>query len=245
MLVVMGIILVLLSILMPVVLRAQRKADIVRMRADLNTIGVALEAYKADFGEYPGQSAKLGDHMLARALIGPGDELPVGGVDSRGFHADGADGLGFRAVAGGKIWPPYLPIEKFKVQGVNGFAGQATGTTDILDRWGYPILYYPQRKIWSPGKGPLVSENTEQGIFDVKDGDYAGAVDSTKLPPPVTALELRHVLGDLNANNRIDASETLTYSGPYILASAGPNKFFLDSPDTDDIFNFDKAGGDK
>lgn len=71
-LVVIGIIVLLVGILLPMVMRAYRGADRQRTASDLNAIAVALDAYKADFGDYP---RPAGDHIgfaiLGYALIGP------------------------------------------------------------------------------------------------------------------------------------------------------------------------------
>jgi hypothetical protein len=45
---------------------------------------------------------------------------------------DGADGPGFRVRANGKVTPPYLPVDKFKRQGLA-----------LLDHNGHPIMYFP------------------------------------------------------------------------------------------------------
>ena len=76
-LVVIGIIVLLIGLVVPVILASYRKAAKTRVAADMASIGVALEAYKADFGDYPRVEQKCtGFAVLCKALISPG---PGGG----------------------------------------------------------------------------------------------------------------------------------------------------------------------
>src|SRR5688572_16909693 len=73
-LVVIGIIVVLAGILVPLVGRSMRQAKQIRTAADLGSIGTALEAFKADHGDYPrttDNSIGSGVGMLGRFLFGP------------------------------------------------------------------------------------------------------------------------------------------------------------------------------
>jgi prepilin-type N-terminal cleavage/methylation domain-containing protein len=63
------------GILLPVILRAQRSAKKTRVAADFQTIGVALDAYRTDFSDYPRPEPGAtynGFAVLGRALISPG-----------------------------------------------------------------------------------------------------------------------------------------------------------------------------
>jgi prepilin-type N-terminal cleavage/methylation domain-containing protein len=90
-LVVIGIIALLAGILLPLIVRSLRRAKVLRTQADFQTISIALDAYKQDFGDYPrppvqsssdptpGQPfANTGAAILGKALLGPyGDgQLP-------------------------------------------------------------------------------------------------------------------------------------------------------------------------
>src|SRR5690349_9673228 len=80
MLVVIGIIVLVVSITVPMVMKAYKAGDRARTAADLQAISVALEAFKTDFGDYPRpEAANTGFAQLGRYLIGPyGDGyLPV------------------------------------------------------------------------------------------------------------------------------------------------------------------------
>ena len=86
-LVVMGIIALLAGIILPMVVRAYGKGRAARAGLDLQAISVALDAYKADFGDYPRVGAnQTGAATLGLALVGPyGDGVlppPGGGVDA-------------------------------------------------------------------------------------------------------------------------------------------------------------------
>jgi prepilin-type N-terminal cleavage/methylation domain-containing protein len=74
-LVVIGIILVLAGISVPMLIKAYSASDKAKARMDLNTVALALEAYKTDFGDYPrppAGSAGLGAVILCKALVAPG-----------------------------------------------------------------------------------------------------------------------------------------------------------------------------
>jgi prepilin-type N-terminal cleavage/methylation domain-containing protein len=108
-LVVIGIISVLAGILLPAVNHMRRVAQITGQKADFVTITNALDAYKAEFGEYPrniefptwsitgngNPGTARGNapvvFSLATALLGPGPAVTSGGQ-----IGDGNDGFGFR-----------------------------------------------------------------------------------------------------------------------------------------------------
>src|SRR3954447_22747417 len=116
--VVVGIIVLLLATLLPMVNRARITAKRARMALDLNSIGIALDAYRDDFGDYPRPSDydysdnTRGAAILCRALLGP--------QDADGRYPAGADGYGFRTrrvngIAQGKVYGPYLRPESFRL----------------------------------------------------------------------------------------------------------------------------------
>ena len=85
-LVVIGILALLAGILLPMALKAYGAGRRARTASDLQSISVALDAYKADFGDYPRVGAnQAGAATLGLALVGPyGDGvLPAGGVDDK------------------------------------------------------------------------------------------------------------------------------------------------------------------
>ncbi len=220
MLVVIGILMLLISLLVAAVTIAKKRAEVTRIRSDLQTIAAALEQYRADFGKYPMRTSGYG-HILAWALIGPGPA-----------SEDGVDGPGFRGMAGGKVYPPYLQSTFVTVK-----TSPSTGDWDILDYQGHVIEYYPKRGDFGldAGHGFLVGNTfSNNGAFryEVTDGNI-----------PSNVLQVR--LGDRDKNNFIDRTlpqpEELKFSGPFILASPGSNGRWEDltlpgQNDSDDIF---------
>src|SRR4051812_10953586 len=74
MLVTIAIIVLLAGLLLPMLYKTYRSASRTRLAADLNSIGVALDAYKSDFGDYPRvPAAGTGFATLGKALVGPYD----------------------------------------------------------------------------------------------------------------------------------------------------------------------------
>ena len=75
--VVVAIIALLVATLLPMLNRARHTAKRARLAMDLNTIGIALDAYRGDFGDYPRPSEMdytentRGAAILCRALLGP------------------------------------------------------------------------------------------------------------------------------------------------------------------------------
>lgn len=123
-LVVVGILAVLLTIVGVVASRARTGATKFQLNAQLQTIALALDAYKDDFGSYPITNASTppnivpkpvnfwcdreglkGSRLLCKALMGSaGPMWPTppftfpGSYDTARPHQDGQAGLGFRVV---------------------------------------------------------------------------------------------------------------------------------------------------
>jgi len=84
MLAAIAIIAVLISLIIPALSMVRRSADMARQRAQLHSIDIALEAFRADDGDYPPSDDHYGDSVaypgamkLAEAIIGQ---------DGFGFH---------------------------------------------------------------------------------------------------------------------------------------------------------------
>jgi prepilin-type N-terminal cleavage/methylation domain-containing protein len=218
-LVVIGIIVVLFSIATPIVMTARRNAERVRTQGDLNTIAMALEAYKADFKDYPRpvidplKPATANVPVLAWALVGPWQAVsPDGGTTPW----DGADGPGFRTQwnpanggTGSKVWGPYLPPEKFPTEIENG-------AVYLLDRFGSRIEYFPRWRSAKPGASLFgvptpgdpssmanMNGGTGAGVYDCRQATMArvlgnprrGPEDDTE-PGPKAIYYLQRALGD-------------------------------------------------
>jgi len=115
MLIVIGIIVVLAGILLPTILGAERAAMRARIASNLNSVAIALEAYKSDFGNYPriiygGSFCQDGASLLNYALVQP--------CRVRGSF--------------GRVYGPYLQADKFKVNSAN----------QLTDKQGRLILYF-------------------------------------------------------------------------------------------------------
>ena len=241
--VVVAIVVLLMATMLPMVNRARVSAKRARMAMDLNTIGIALDAYRDDFGDYPRPTEndysanQRGAVILCRALLAP--------EGAGGSHGDGADGFGFRTrrnadTPQGRIHGPYLRPESFKI-------GRQAPTDDhdytyypprILDIDQQPILYYVARankpNINLPNGfvafslGPPTTNPAEGSpppvapLFNVYDNSG---------PYPNGLYRMRLMLGDLNGNGGIDAGETPASTGPYLLWSAGPDGAYGPVPD--------------
>jgi prepilin-type N-terminal cleavage/methylation domain-containing protein len=249
MLVVVVIIIILASIALPMLMKSLSTAKRNRAAQDLQVITVALNAYYADFKSYPTvDPAALapvppltGADVLGRAVIGPGPA-----VGSR--QADGAEGPGFRAKMGGKVYGPYLKPDSFKVPTI--------GTdTYILDNFykrpgdsaPMPILYFPalpRKPNVTVAKGfvtdQLPGPPAVPALFnwlDNKDVGSATPGDGNEL----SYTEMCKILGDTNGDGAINNGEKAADTGPFLLWSPGPDgRFGLDNDGkTDDITNFD------
>lgn len=172
-LVVIGILVLLISILLPAISKAYNEARRNSDAADLAAISQALDAYRNDFGNYPQVDAAMasntnnpyrGASILCWALVAPG---PQGNPSGNAFGtADGygdptgqqanLPGPGFR-VRGtqGTVHQSYLNLDRFKLAMVSGgiasISVPANGAFDdahavILDRFGQPILYFPANR---------------------------------------------------------------------------------------------------
>ncbi len=211
MLVVVGIILLLISLVVAVVFRAQKAAGRARTKSDLQAVSAALEQYRSDFNTYPAvpPNAK-GSWMLGRWLIGPGSRAE-----------DGEDGPGFRLVQGGKVYPAYLAAETFKVQ-------RAGSGWQLLDHEGHPIEYYPKRNSnVNTLVGPLLHPT---GMYNPTDGDVP-----QDILMRLVGDDNRNNKIDKAPTVPKDLEETLKFSGPFILASPGTDGVY--GKEKDDVFN--------
>lgn len=237
-LVLVGIVVLLASILLPAAGKAYERATRTRMRADLGAISFGLEAYRADFGDYPRPDRNVpgrlqGSVVLCWGLIAPGPE-----VSSEGLGGDGANGPGFRLRGtSGRVYGPYLSLDRFKLQSTDD-AGNLSplsgGPSDdlhtlIVDRFGHAILYYPKKQ-----KAVVSNVNTYFGLLTA----FPRYVFNDNNPNYVTLSSMQTLMPGV----RLDAASsslTLVLSDtvglPYLLWSAGPDGQFGTA---DDITNF-------
>jgi prepilin-type N-terminal cleavage/methylation domain-containing protein len=180
-LVVIGIIVLLATFLLPVVKYAQIHASRASTAADLLVISEALEAYKADFGDYPrldhqnhpGLPIVIGAPLLCWALVAPGPAVskPLATQGNLLNPGDGADGPGFRLRGTtGPVKGPYLPPDRFLIGTIDWWGvvhqpGVVTSNAiqtanfndaeDVLaDRYNSAILYFPATRGANPASSP-------------------------------------------------------------------------------------------
>ena len=217
-----GIIVLLASIALPAIVNAFRAGQNARAHGDLLTLGVALEAYKADFNSYPRLTGPFtGAHVLCQALLAPGPA--TGGV---GSGADGADGPGFRVRqgVGGRVFGPYITADKFKVRGT----GDEAILLDLDER---PILYYPS---FNTKANPQLNNGYVAQLTNYSDVSNSvkplfSSNDNAPPPSPVMPIDERYLpantfmymIGDDNTNGKLDAGETRRADVPFILWTAG------------------------
>ena len=249
-LVVIGIIVLLAAIVIPMALKAYAKGRRARTAADLQSISVALDAYKADFGDYPRVGAnQAGAATLGLALIGPYGgpvtDLPTynaattynpGDVVTNGtatfvsiLKSNG------KAVTDAAYWTPFPTLDGYAGPGFKARAGgrvrqpyMAEGKVktrgmDIIDADGSPILYFPAslaRPNVNLANGYVAQENRTPNALVVP--LYNVLDNSVPFDPTVLTAQtkIRVMLGDANSNGQIDAGETAV-TAPYLLWSAG------------------------
>lgn len=234
-LVVIGIMVVLMGLLAPMVMGAWKAANRAKMASDLAAITTALDARKADWGDYPrvaGAPLAInngydGAIALCQALLGPSDADDLDDDDGNGNMLTGAErnDLGFRRRPGGKPTNPYLTIDRFKMQ-------ELDGTTDdpqrflLLDHYEKPILYFPASAVKRDVRvvAGSYAGTDDNARFDLNDNlvplDQTGT-DTV----PVRLQRFRLLLRDSNANGMIDGAET-PVDAPFVLWSAGPDDLY-------------------
>jgi prepilin-type N-terminal cleavage/methylation domain-containing protein len=227
-LVVIGIIAVLVGVLIPLTMRAYRVADAKRTQADLNTLGVALEAFKGDFDDYPRPNApNTGFADLGRFLVGPYGTLGTDFIPPTAPYLVGdcaKTGSPPNEVEYVCIFPTASPPPSANWQGF-GFTDQKPGPgikrprgghvygpyiqadkfkmrgLAILDRQGNPILYFAA----SPGRPNI---HTANGFATVD--AYSGPKNGS-----------RYNLADDEIFFRASGESNAQYSGPAIQQMLG------------------------
>jgi prepilin-type N-terminal cleavage/methylation domain-containing protein len=272
-LVVLGIMIALAAMIVPAISRAQQKAARAKMRSSLAVLATALDAYKADFQSYPPipplfkdvppgtpqadsntgrqviYTPMLGAHVLCNALLGPASAV-----------ADGADGFGFRVRKQGQVYT-YINPNMLQVRGLY-FELESDGDLNwrnepalalgnfpfnvFIDHNAAPILYFVANSQADPatayaGDGPTNRWNREQNSYSNTPNKHPGA--NTKVVD-LTLPSFRRMLGDVSRDGKLTGSEKATYTGAYILWSAGPDGLYgFDNPalslPCDDVLNFE------
>ena len=247
-LVVIGILALLAGILLPMALKAYGAGRRARTAADLQSISVALDAYKADFGDYPRVGAnQAGAATLGLALIGPYGgaltDLPTYAAAQNYGAGDVAQNgtTSYVCIQAGKgnaltdtnFWIPFNTADGYPGPGFRPRAGgrvrqpyMAEGKVktrglDILDADGNAILYFPAslaRPNVNLAKGYVAQASAT--VLPL----YNVLDNSVAFDPTAATAEkkISAVLGDTNLNGQIDPRESAV-DAPYLLWAAGPD----------------------
>lgn len=246
-LVAVGIIILIMSIIIPMLGKANKTAQRTRQAADLQSITQALEAYRADQRDYPRLPPGIqkndptfvsGAELLCWALLAPGPAQQDGaGVESQ----PSAPGMGFRTRGTtGQAYGPYLTPTKFRLINMkDGTLGSTDDTaTAIADYWDHPIYYCPATPNVDPTQGAgyvnTYSGNGPHPMYDVIYFHERGTFSTTLYQEQNASLSAQDLMaltteqemvGDTNHNGMIDSNES-QQNLPFLLWSAGPNGVF-------------------
>lgn len=240
--VVIAIIALLIAIIMPTMGAVRTHMRRSASMAMLNTIAVAIDAYKSEHNTIPesrlpagttydinnGNGNWYGAQLLAEALTG---YLGQGLSKTTTPPPDGAEGPGFRLVSRGKVYGPYVPLDKMRME---NYPTPAPAPKDyaqrpvFLDNFDNPVLYYRYDANYpvpgSPKGGYNWNDNVTTGpktpaMQDIN--DYAAKVTGPKLE---------------------------FYRMDYLLVTPGPDlkwrpNLLSQDTGTDDCVNFAPEGG--
>lgn len=148
-LVVIGIIALLIAILLPMLTKMQKSAQVARQRADLSTLAAGMDAYFTDWHVFPAAlvdpavssapdrpNPPTGAQLLCQMLLSPAPQNELNAPTNLRAKQDGKDGFGFRARVGSKGYGPYINPESFKIN----HPGEPL-LSEIIDVWGNGIDY--------------------------------------------------------------------------------------------------------
>jgi prepilin-type N-terminal cleavage/methylation domain-containing protein len=164
-LVVIGIIALVVGITFGVFASARKNAAKASAGTLLATVRTAMDAYVADHGRIPIPQVDdslvpaadrpvpaTGAQVLVQALVAiapagednvPANQRPkADGQDGPGFKSRPAVKVGTKWVSQGQRFGPYLPVEKVKLSNPS-----EPLLAEILDPWGTPVDYIPQKLV--------------------------------------------------------------------------------------------------
>ncbi len=199
-LVTISVIVALVGLLMPALTGAYRQGEVSKIRAELNTISVALEAYKAEFGDYPRFHPRDADietdrgaRRLFETLVGrylTADDLNVIEIEGRHLLADSN---------GNPIL--YYPAHSVRY--------------DLSQRHAYLASYHPHT-----GQETETNEQLRRAsLFNAYDN--AAFLSKDGLMRVLDASTDPDTLGSIGGGRL-----TPKYAGAYLLLSAGPDGEF-------------------
>ena len=247
-LVVLSIIVLLIAILVPAAILAERYAYSSATQGDLAAIGQALSVYHSDFNMYPDSDlcyAPAGGYLYPGA---PGGGIPSGNADEYlaecllGYLPGEFDGapsdstLGANGYSGGnisqcagfamqpykKVYGPYMPVNAQNITPGTGnnyyFSGDFPPTAGVP----LPILYFSATT--SPSTSQIFGATPGVGVFCSGDDPQSPPSGTQTMGSPPTAANLFfQLIGDKTGTN--DASGgTITGRNSYLLVAPGPSQ---------------------
>lgn len=137
------IVIAIIALLLGLAAAALTRARVLVRKSGMQTLYAGLEMglrmYRNDLGDYPPSGVSVayttppawardwsGAHWLTHAMLGLNDET-----------IDGHSGPGFRVRVRGKVYGPYVDVERARVE-IRG----PSNANVIVDEAGHPILYY-------------------------------------------------------------------------------------------------------
>lgn len=181
--VVIVIIGVLMSLLLPAVLKARERARVAQARVKMNSISLALDAFQRDFGSYPSTvqafnvvtpgsfhaSLLYGDFGYNEAIVqclcnkfskGTGDTPLAGNESLRGIN---------RVIGGAPVTTtgPYLEVKATDLADKDG-----DGFPELVDPWGNAYIFIPKEDYYEVG-----TNNYRAGAITWTDSDADGVLD--------------------------------------------------------------------
>lgn len=256
MLVVIGVMTLLIGILIPAINLAYTYAVHNSMQRNIQSISIALGAYKNDQNSYPkidyndttlAVANYPGAVVLCSALIAPGNTAQDGhgnGIPA-GTPTDG-QAPGFTNVPKGQVYGPYLEMDRFHIMVDTGLCPTGTSTAAVAlaepswylaDRYSHPILYFRANETASPGAAngyaayfpPFSSGPAPMwNLFDGQGNSSAPALCwSGESGGAGSNALVRFQLMLGDLNCNGQVDGTeVPYKAPYLLWSAGPDEVF-------------------
>ncbi|HVT88234.1 MAG TPA: type II secretion system protein [Tepidisphaeraceae bacterium] len=213
-LVAIGIIVLLVSILLPMVVGIYAKAGRTKVQADLQIIATSIEAYRQDFGDIPRLPTaangiplpNTGAATLGKALLGPGGD----GLNSSGANDTAYDPPAFNSASAAGYKPGDIVQDSgssYYVALINMDAGSVKPTSDLTawqpfnSRDGYDGPGFKARlgaaKVWGPYVDPNKVHNRGTVLIDTYGNEILyfpsrpGRIDVTQSgPSPKPYLDL-------------------------------------------------------
>ncbi len=253
-LVVISIIVLLIAILIPAVLLAQKNANIAATQSTMSSIGIALQEYHTDFNMYPPSSIVRAGPIynggsgfiipqyaafdyLAEALLG--FEPASSGGDGAGATSNSPI-LGIQAYKGfsmagsPKVYGPYMSLGASSITPDPNAAGAYYFCDSFPPQAGAPspIVYYTPDLTPAPTGTAIMGITSTSGtdIFNSYDNSATGGAAGFETTD-TAFLSLLGAKGPAGTIANYQAGETILGSDSFLLVSAGPDGTFFTGDD--------------